>query len=338
MPRCVVISKLNHQRADYPAVLRAAQEAFGDKVVPLYVPVAHEGPDIDDLVALLSQTVSDYSEFSSKGRVVRQPGEDEQLLIEEHRGTLIEGVIEESEDESLMDRYMGGEDIDVDLLVDDLETAVARGSFFPVVPVCALSRTRARRAARDHHRRPSRSPSEHTFPEVYTTAGKTVSHLSCDPSGPLVAEVVKTTSDPYVGRISLARVFSGTVRPDATVHVSGPLQRVLRSRPRSRGPRRGRARRRTVVSPGQDPATRRLLHRRRHLRDREAVASRDRRHPERQGEPAGHGALVDARAAASDRSGRARQGRRGQARSGAAAACLPRTRRYGSSTRPRRSS
>ena len=139
MPRCVVISKLNHQRADYAAVLKAAQDAFGDKVVPLYVPVAHPGSEIDDLVALLSQTVSDYSEFSTKGRVVRQPGEDEQLLIEEHRGTLIEGVIEESEDESLMDRYMGGEDIDVDLLVDDLETAVARGSFFPVVPVCALS-------------------------------------------------------------------------------------------------------------------------------------------------------------------------------------------------------
>ncbi len=220
MPRCVVISKLNHQRADYSAVLGAAQDAFGNKVLPLYVPVPHEGQDIDDLVALLSQTVSDYSEFSSKGRVVRQPGEDEQLLIEEHRGTLIEGVIEESEDESLMDRYMGGEEVDLDLLVDDLETAVARGSFFPVVPVCALSGLGLDELL-EIITSAFPSPSEHTFPDVYTTAGKTVDHLACDPSGPLVAEIVKTTSDPYVGRISLARVFSGTVRPDATVHVSG---------------------------------------------------------------------------------------------------------------------
>jgi elongation factor G len=65
------------------------------------------------------------------------------------------------------------------------------------------------------------SPAEHPLPAVTTPDGKPVSGLSSDPNGPLLAEVVKTTSDPYVGRISLVRVFSGTLRPDASVHVSG---------------------------------------------------------------------------------------------------------------------
>ena len=49
------------------------------------------------------------------------------------RSALIEGIIAESEDETLMDRYLGGEQIPLDTLIEDLETAVARGSFFPVL-------------------------------------------------------------------------------------------------------------------------------------------------------------------------------------------------------------
>lgn len=219
MPRTVVVSKLNHPRADFAGVLAAAQTAFGDKVLPLYVPVHHDGSDIDDLVALISQSVSDYS-APGGARAVREPDEEEQLLIEESRGTLIEGIIEESEDETLMDRYMNGEEIETKVLIDDLEKAVARGSFFPVIPVCAMSGLGLAELL-EVITSAFPPPSEHPFPAVYTAAGRAVDGLTCDPARSLVAEVVKTTSDPYVGRISLARVFSGTLHPEATVHVSG---------------------------------------------------------------------------------------------------------------------
>ncbi|MDQ4085193.1 MAG: elongation factor G-like protein EF-G2 [Actinomycetota bacterium] len=223
MPRAVVITKLDHARADYAGVLAQAQQAFGDKVLPLYLPL-----DDSTLAGMLSQNVFSYD---AGQRTKRAPTEDEAMEIEAARGSLIEGVIEESEDETLMDRYMGGEDIDTKLLVDDLETAVARASLFAVVPVCANTGVGTAELL-EVMTSAFPSPPEHPFPPVYTTAGRSVDGLTCDPGGPLLAEVVKTTSDPYVGRISLVRVFSGTLRPDATVHVSGHLSQFV-------GPERG---------------------------------------------------------------------------------------------------
>jgi elongation factor G len=197
MPRAVVITKLDHARAGYPAALAAAQQAFGDRVLPLYHPAG------DGVVGLL-----------------RAGSEATAEELGELRAGLIEAIIEESEDETLMERYLGGEDIDESVLVEDLEKAVARGSFFPVIPVCAATGVGTVELL-DVIARGFPSPPEHPLPEVFTPQGATRTGLSCDPAGPLLAEVVKTTSDPYVGRVSLARVFSGTVRPDMTVHVSG---------------------------------------------------------------------------------------------------------------------
>lgn len=211
MPRAVVISKLDHARADYAGALRAACGAFGDKVMPLYLPTD------TGLVGLLSLN---HDEYRDGARTTRAPDEAHADRIEELRAELIEGIIEESEDESLMDRYVGGEAIDEAVLIEDLEKAVARGSFFPVIPVCSGTGVGTLELL-EVATRGFPSPPEHRLPEVFTPHGVARTGLACDPAGPLLAEVVKTTSDPYVGRVSLVRVFSGTIRPDTTVHVSG---------------------------------------------------------------------------------------------------------------------
>ncbi|WP_343601061.1 elongation factor G-like protein EF-G2 [Mycobacterium sp.] len=211
MPRAVVITKLDHARANYHHALTSAQDAFGDKVLPLYLPAG------DGLLGLLSQT---HYEYTGGTRTTHPPDPSYAEQVEAHRGALIEGIIEESEDESLMERYLGGETIDEAVLVADLEKAVARGSFFPVIPVCANTGVGTVELL-EIATRGFPSPLEHPLPEVFTPQGAARNSLTCDADAPLLAEVVKTTSDPYVGRVSLVRVFSGTIRPDATVHVSG---------------------------------------------------------------------------------------------------------------------
>ncbi len=213
MPRAVAITKLDHARADYPATLEAVRGVFGDNVMPLYLPLSSGSA----LAGLLSQQVFDYATGS---RRQREPDDDEAAAITAARGTLIEAVIEESEDESLMDRYLSGDEIDLDTLVDDLETAVARATLFPVIPLAAP--TGAGLAELDEVvTRAFPAPTEHPLPPIYTIAGASADSVGCDPDGPLLAEVVKTTSDPYLGRVSLVRIFSGTLTPDAAVHVSG---------------------------------------------------------------------------------------------------------------------
>ncbi|OBJ86473.1 elongation factor G-like protein EF-G2 [Mycobacterium asiaticum] len=215
MPRAVVITKLDHARANYQEALAAAQNAFGDKVLPLYLPTS--ATDCAGLIGLLSQTKYTYADGK---RTESSPEADDAELIEEARGTLIEGIIEESEDESLMERYLGGESIDESVLIQDLEKAVARGSFFPVIPVCSSTGVGTQELL-EVITRGFPSPMEHPLPEVFTPQGAAHEELACDVNSPLLAEVVKTTSDPYVGRVSLVRVFSGMIKPDATVHVSG---------------------------------------------------------------------------------------------------------------------
>jgi elongation factor G len=217
MPRAVVITKIDHQRGDFAEALASCRDAFGDSVAPLYLPVTDAQGGVGGLIGLLSERFFDYSGGS---REERDPDPADADRIEEARSALIESIIQESEDESLMDRYLSGEAIDAKVLIEDLEKAVAQGSFYPVLAAAAPQGIGTSELL-EVMTQAFPSPEEHPLPPVTTPDGKPVSGLSSDPRGLLLAEVVKTTSDPYVGRISLVRVFSGTLRPDATVHVSG---------------------------------------------------------------------------------------------------------------------
>ncbi|MEU3775729.1 elongation factor G-like protein EF-G2 [Streptomyces sp. NPDC032472] len=231
MPRAIVVTHLEAARADYSQTATVCGETFGaddpDAVIPLYLPLhGPVGPDghapVIGLLGLLSQRVYDYT---SGERVERDPRPEELELITGARSRLIEGIIAESEDETLMDRYLGGEDIDLKTLVDDLERAVARGTFHPVL-MAAPATDGARQGLGTVELLELitggfPTPLEHAPVAVTTPDGAERPDVVCDPDGPLVAEVVKTSSDPYVGRVSLVRVFSGTLRPEETVHISG---------------------------------------------------------------------------------------------------------------------
>ncbi|TQN43048.1 elongation factor G [Blastococcus colisei] len=201
MPRAVVITQLDRARADVDDAVRLCQLLLGEGVYPVHL--VDRGPDgaVRGLVSLLEPDAD--------------APEADRL-----RSELIEGIIGESEDEALMERYLAGDQLVQADLIADLETAVARAHFHPVLCAAPLIGVGVADLL-ELIVAGFPSPLEHGCPPVSRTDGSAVSSVACDPEGPLVAEVVKTTTDPYVGRVSLVRVFSGTLRPDIPVHVSG---------------------------------------------------------------------------------------------------------------------
>ncbi len=221
VPRAVVVTKLDKERSDFDDVVAICQRVFGEGVLPLYLPMHADDGSVAGLIGLLSQQVFDYS---GGERVAKAPDPEHVPLIESARGNLIEGIIAESEDETLMERYLGGEELDVDVLIADLETAVARGSFYPVLASALTPVGFGTAELLELVVRGFPSPLEHPLPAITSPDGQPREPLACDVDGRLCAEVVKTTTDPYVGRVSLVRVFSGTLRPDVVVHVSGHFE------------------------------------------------------------------------------------------------------------------
>ncbi|MGH3632189.1 MAG: elongation factor G-like protein EF-G2 [Sciscionella sp.] len=214
MPRAVVIARTDHARADVAAEMAACREALGEGVAALYLP----GENPNTLVGLITERCFDYT----AGYPPQVVADADELTAGQAaaRSSLIEGIIAESEDETLMDRYLDGEHIDEATLIEDLEKAVSRGRFHPMLPVCAdtgLGLAELLEVVTQGFP----SPLQHALPTVTGVDGTEHPPISTDAHGPLVAEVIRTAADAFLGRVSLVRVFSGTLRPEASVYICG---------------------------------------------------------------------------------------------------------------------
>ncbi len=215
LPRAIVVTKLDRERADFDETVAVCQRVFtgGGGVLPLVLPIHGNGQTIVGFIDLLTTGIH---EWTTEAEQELESEAEHRDLIDRARNELIEGIITESADETLMDRFVAGEAIDVQTLAADLERAVARGHFHPVIASAHAASYLLRTITRSFP-----SPIEREVPVVTSITGDPSAPLVADSDGPLCAEVIKTTTDPHVGRVSLVRVFSGTLRADDAVHVSG---------------------------------------------------------------------------------------------------------------------
>ena len=224
LPRAVVVTKLDAEHSDFDGSVAAIRTSFGEGVHPAYIPLKDGKGEIIGNLSLLTRRAHDYS---SGSRVARAANADEAALIDQFRSDYVESIITESEDDDLMERYFDGAELGADEIVDDLMKAMYLGQFFPVIPV--LTSGVGIEELIGVISRGFPTPLRRSLPYVVDLKGDPVEVGEISADGPLLGEVIRTTSDPFAGRLSMVRLYSGTLKGDASVQIAG--QKALFSMP-----------------------------------------------------------------------------------------------------------
>jgi len=205
--RMLFVNMLDRERADFYRTLEQLKGAFGPHVVASEIPIGseHEIEGVIDLVDMKAfrQDSSEREGWSE----IAIPDECAERA-NEYREKLMDEVSEVSD--ALMERYLEGEEIAHEEIVDALKEGTNHGKIFPVVCGVAtrnLGTTRLLDAIVED----LPSPVKHGALRVGET------ELLADPDGELYAYVFKTRADPFAGRINLLRVYQGTLSADSHV-------------------------------------------------------------------------------------------------------------------------
>jgi elongation factor G len=209
LPRMVLINKVNRENVDLGRTMEALEEAFGENFVFTHLPIG-TGEECTGVVDLVNMRAL----MGSEGQVADVPASMADQ-VEDARFQLIEAAAE-ADDELLM-KYLEGEDLTEEEMRYGLRAAILEATAIPVIVTAATENigTRALLETLVNY-----APSPLDRPGVTAEGPDGEEQVMPDEEGPLAALVFKTTADPYVGKLTLFRVYRGIMASDSRVHNS----------------------------------------------------------------------------------------------------------------------
>jgi elongation factor G len=207
LARLLYVNMLDRERADFFRALESLKTAFGPHVVATEIPIGSEH-EIRGLIDLIDMKAYEYGDASRENcREIPIPPEL-QAQAEEYREKLMDEVSETSD--SLMERYLEGEEISHDEIVAALKEGTNHGSLHPVT--CGV-------ATRNLGTNRLLDAIVEDLPSPVKHGGLEVGEVTLEPveDSPLFAYVFKTRADPFAGRINIFRVYQGTMSQDSQV-------------------------------------------------------------------------------------------------------------------------
>lgn len=200
LPKMIVVSKLDRENSDFFRVLHQLREVFGNAILPLQLPVGKES-SFSGLVDIID----------GEGSIPPELAPD----VQRYKDRLAEAAAEG--DDSLLEKYLEGESLSGDEIRDGLRRSIATGNFIPVLGVSALKAIGIQQLL-DAIVALLPSPKDDGAVEgTNPKTGETEQRLPSD-DDPFSALVFKTMADPYVGRLTVFRVYSGSLSSDSHVY------------------------------------------------------------------------------------------------------------------------
>lgn len=214
LPRMIAVTKIDRENADFYKTVDAIRNTFGTKCIPIQIPIGTQD-SFRGIVDLVTMKAIVYTDGSGAKFEEQDIPDNLKEAAEKYHNELVEASVEN--DDELIEKYLEGEELTDEEIKQGLRKGVIEGKTYPIVCVSALKNIAVQ---------PMLSAIVSYLPSPVDRGkieGKTpgsdeaIERLPKDDQ-PLSALVFKTTADPFVGKISLFRVFSGTIRSDTQVY------------------------------------------------------------------------------------------------------------------------
>ena len=198
LPRVLLVNKMDRENASFARTVADIQGTFGNHCVPFQLPIG-DAQDFKGIVSVVHPPADIPAEVADEFEMARE--------------RLIEAVAEA--DDELADKYLEGEELTDEEIISGARSAILAGALVPILASSATQNIGVEEYL-EFVREFLPSPLEGTAPDMRNSNGESVD-CEVDAGAPLASFVFKTTADPFVGKLSLFRVYRGTFKSNSEV-------------------------------------------------------------------------------------------------------------------------
>ncbi len=214
-PMFLVLNKMDLENIDFFKVVDEIKSSYNLNLVPITIPDG-TGEDFSKIIDLLQNQAYQYKDGDFQGSKT-DIGQAIKEQADTKHNELIESIVET--DDELLNKYLEGEKIDAKVLNSILKKAVVSGEVIPVFAISA-EKNFGIDILMDYINNLLPSPLDTSPVKARQPGSDTATELKPSSDGPVLAYVFKTMADPYIGKLSIFRIFSGRLKAGESYKVS----------------------------------------------------------------------------------------------------------------------